>query len=62
MLLKIRGGAIRGLTVLSSDGEEEVVVINLVGSIQPARFKDVMLALDIDAPGVRNVRMADAVN
>ena len=61
MLLRIRDGSIRGLTVLSSDGvEEEAVVVNLIGSIQPAQFADVMLALDVDEPAVHGVRLVDS--
>lgn len=62
MLVKIRDTSIRGLMVLAADDEAEVVVINLMGDIPPARFKDVMLALDIDAPGVRSIRGADTAN
>jgi hypothetical protein len=62
MLLKTRDGSIRGLTVLSADDEAEVVVINLMGEIQPQRFADVMLALEVDAPAVQNIEVADALN
>lgn len=62
MLLKMRDGSIRGLTVLTSDGEAEAVVINLMGDIQPERFSAVMLALEIDAPGVQNLQVADTMN
>jgi len=62
MLLKSRAGLIRGLTLLTSDGEAEAVVINLMGTIQPAQFRKVMLALDIDAPGMHELKIADAAN
>lgn len=59
MLMKMRDGTIRGMTVLVSDGESEAVVINLMGEIQPRQFGDVMVALDVDAAGVENVRPRD---
>ena len=62
MLLKMRDGSIRGLTVLSADDEAEVVVINLMGEIPPQRFADVMLALQVDAAAVPNIQVADASN
>jgi len=62
LLLKSRDGLIRGLTFLCSDGEAEADVINLMGDIPPARFGDIILALEIDAPGVGDVRLADAAN
>ena len=62
LLLKSRHGSIRGLTLLTSDGEAEAVVINLMGEIEPARFSDVMLALEIDAPGALDVQPAVAGN
>ena len=46
MLAKISAGTIRGLTLLSTDGDSEAIVINLMGEIQPERFNDVILALD----------------
>jgi len=52
MLAKIDASTIRGLTLLTSDGSSEAVVINLMGDIQPERFSDVMLALEVDAPTV----------
>ena len=62
MLVKMRGGEIRGMTVLASDGETEAVVVNLMGEIPPAGFRDVALALEIDAPGLQDVRVAGSVN
>lgn len=58
MLMRVVEGSIAGMTVLVSDGESEAVVINLMGRIQPEQFGDVMVALDVDAPGVGNVRPA----
>ena len=58
MLLRVIDQQIRGLTVLVSDGDSEAVVINLMGEIQPQQFGDVMLALDVDAPGVGDVEVA----
>jgi hypothetical protein len=44
---------IRGLTIVSADGEE-VVVVNIMGDIDPAHYSDVMVALDVgDAPEVQ---------
>jgi len=42
-----------------SDGDTEAVVINLMGEIKPRQFGDVMVALDVDSPGVGNVRVAE---
>lgn len=48
MYARTRGDNIRGLTIVSAD-DEEVVVINVMGKIEPSRFGDVMVALDVDA-------------
>ena len=58
MLLRIVDEQICGMTVLVSDGDSEAVVINLMGEIQPQQFSDVMLALDVDTPGVEDVQIA----
>lgn len=58
MLLRTINGRICGMTVLVSDGESEAVVINLMGDIKPDQFGDVMLALDVDSPGVEEVQVA----
>lgn len=58
MLLRTADGRICGMTVLVSDGESEAVVVNLMGEIRPQQFGDVMVALDVDAPGVEDVRPA----
>jgi len=59
MLLRMVDGRISGMTVLTSDGESEAVVVNLMGDIQPEQFSGVMLALDVDAPGTEHVRIAE---
>jgi hypothetical protein len=51
MLMRSRGERIQGLTLITSD-EEEAVVINLMGHLDPASFTEVMVALDVDAPEV----------
>lgn len=60
MFLKSRRGQVRGLTLLTSDGESEAVVINLIGEIEPQHFSDVMVALEIDEGGAQQVQVADA--
>lgn len=60
MLIRMSGEQISGMTVLTSDGESEAVVINLMGDIQPGQFGDVMVALDVDAPGVEDVKVAES--
>jgi hypothetical protein len=59
MLLRNDDGRISGVTVLVSDGDSEAVIVNLIGEIQPEQFGDVMLALDVDAPGVESVRVEE---
>jgi len=59
MLLRSTDGRISGMTVLVSDGESEAVIVNLMGEIQPEQFGGVMLALDVNAPGVGSVHPAD---
>ena len=58
MLVRNDDGRISGMTVLVSDGNSEAVIVNLIGEIQPEQFGGVMLALDVDAPGVESVRVA----
>jgi hypothetical protein len=53
MLMRRRGERILGLTLITSDGDSEAVVINVMGDIDPAHFTDVMVALDVDAPEVQ---------
>jgi len=52
MLLRSAGEQIQGLTLLTAD-DEEAVVINLMGNMNPHLFSDVMVALDVDAPDVQ---------
>lgn len=59
MLLRMSGQRINGMTVLVSDGDREAVVINLMGDIQPDQFGDVMVALNVEAPGIEDVRIAE---
>lgn len=59
MLLRVVDDQICGMTVLVSDGDTEAVVINLMGEIRPQQFGDVMLALDVDTPGIEDVQVAD---
>lgn len=59
MLLRSEGERIAGLTVLTSDGESEAVVVNLMGDIDPRHFGALMTALEIDVPGTENIRLAD---
>ena len=47
MYIKSSAGSIRGLTIVSAD-ESEVVVVNVMGDIDPVYYSDVMLALDMD--------------
>ena len=53
MYAKSSDTGIQGLTIVSADGDE-VVVVNVMGKINPANFGDVMVALDVDhAPEVQ---------
>ena len=53
MFAKSSRNSMLGLTIVSAD-EEEVVVVNVMGDIQPEHFGDVMVALDVDdAPDVQ---------
>lgn len=58
MYAKPSGGHIQGLTIVSADGDE-VVVVNIMGDIDPAYYQDVMVALDVN--NVPDVQIA-AVN
>ncbi len=58
MLMRLEGDHISGMTVLVSDGESEAVIVNLMGEIRPEQFGDVMVALDVEAPGVEDVQVA----
>ena len=53
MYARLTGGKLRGLTIVSVD-ESEVVVVNVMGDIDPVYYSDVMLALNVDdAPEVQ---------
>jgi len=53
MYAKHSVSGIQGLTIVSADGDE-VVVVNVMGDIQPRYYSDVMVALDVeDAPEVQ---------
>jgi len=58
MLVRMVNDHISGMTVLVSDGESEAVVVNLMGEIRPEQFGDVMVALEVDAPGVDDIQVA----
>ena len=47
MYVKTSGAGISGLTIVSVD-DEEVVVINIMGDIDPVYYTDVMYALNVD--------------
>lgn len=53
MFSKASAHGVQGLTIVSAD-DEEVVVVNVMGDIKPEHFSDVMVALDVDdAPEVQ---------
>jgi hypothetical protein len=53
MYARLTDGRMRGLTIVSAD-ESEVVVINVMGDIDPVYYGDVMLALNVEgAPEVQ---------
>jgi len=53
MYAKASSDGIQGLTIVSAD-DEEVVVVNVMGDIEPALYSDVMVALNVDdAPEVQ---------
>jgi hypothetical protein len=59
MLVRSSGRVVHGMTLLSSDGDSEAVMINLIGDIQPRYFSDVMVALDIEEGGAQDVEVAE---
>jgi len=59
MLLRTIDGRIHGMTVMVVDDSSEAVIVNLMGEIEPERFSDVMVALDVD--GVDEVEVAAAM-
>ncbi len=52
VLVKMKGDHISGLTLLTSD-HKEVVIINIMGELQPDMFKTTMAALDIEMPDIQ---------
>ena len=52
MLMRSDGDRIQGLTLITSD-DEEAVVINLMGHLNPENWTEVMEALDVDSPEVK---------
>ena len=57
MYAKPSGSSIKGLTIVSADGDQ-VVVVNVMGDIDPTYYTDVMVALDVDdAPEVQIASM-----
>lgn len=57
MLLRMDGDRIRGMTVLVLDGQDEAVIVNLMGEIRPEQFSDVMVALEVNAGDVDEVEV-----
>ena len=53
LLMLSERGRMRGLTLLTTDGVSEVVVINILGELQPRHFNRVAGALELDAPRVQ---------
>ena len=43
--------------MLVLDGADEAVIVNLMGEIEPEKFSDVMVALDVNAGGVDEVEV-----
>jgi len=57
MYAKFFGAGIQGLTIVSAESAE-VVVVNIMGNIDPGDYTNIMLALDVDeAPEVQVVTM-----
>jgi len=53
MFARSSANGMRGLTIVSA-GDDEVVVVNVMGDIKPEYFGDVMIALNVeDAPDVQ---------
>jgi hypothetical protein len=55
MLMKTDADRITGLTVLTSDGHEAVVV-NVMGNLQPEMFSEAMVALELETPDIELAR------
>lgn len=58
MLIKIRKDHIAGLTLITSDAHEAVIV-NVMGELYPDMFSGTMAALDVDLPTVQVAGTAD---
>jgi len=58
MFARTSAGDIQGLTIVSAD-DEDVVVVNVMGKIDPAQYGDLMLALDVDEAPVVHLASAD---
>jgi hypothetical protein len=52
VLVKMNGSVIAGLTVISLD-EREAVIVNVMGNLSPEMFSGTMAALAVDVPEVR---------
>ena len=52
MLVKMAGNQISGLTILTSDAEE-VVIVNIMGDLPPEMVTATMAALDIETPEIQ---------
>lgn len=53
MLVRTSGERITGMVVMVADGPgREVVMVNIMGDLEPAMFGDAMAALDVPAPEV----------
>jgi hypothetical protein len=52
VLVKMKGPDIAGLTVISLD-EHEAVIVNVMGNLSPELFSGAMVALEVDVPEVR---------
>lgn len=57
MYAKMTRGKIRGLTIVTAD-DAEVVVVNVMGDIDPRYYSDVMMALNVD--GAPEIQLASA--
>ena len=57
VLMKLDEDRVAGLTVLTSD-THEAVVVNVMGDLQPELFSEAMAALDVPAPEVEIVHQA----
>jgi hypothetical protein len=58
MFAKPGGKQLKGLTIVSAD-HKEVMVVNIMGDLDPKHYSDVMVALDIDDTPVVRVASVD---